>query len=65
MKANVYVVLVVMAARVLGMEEEGRGVRWRSDDGEDDRVLTFTPSYDMKTLHSRGRSPSTFYSGRV
>ncbi|KAH9542271.1 hypothetical protein CY35_14G107700 [Sphagnum magellanicum] len=51
--------------RVLGMEEEGRGVRWRSDDGEDDRVLTFTPSYDMKTLHSRGRSPSTFYSGRV
>jgi hypothetical protein len=55
----------VMVARGLDMAEDGGGARWHSDDVEDDQLLTFIPSSHMKVFHSRGRLPSTIYSGHI
>jgi len=55
----------VMVARGLDMAEDGGGARWDSDDVEDDQLLTFIPSSHMKVFHSRGRLPSTIYSGHI
>ncbi|KAH8966469.1 hypothetical protein BDL97_03G026400 [Sphagnum fallax] len=51
--------------RGLDMAEDGGGARWHSDDVEDDQLLTFIPSSHMKVFHSRGRLPSTIYSGHI
>lgn len=46
--------------------DENGGVRWRSDEGDDDSGPGHSPPTRMKALtHSQGRTRSRFYSGRV
>jgi len=46
--------------------DENGGVRWRSDEGDDDLGPGHSPPTRMKALTpSQGRTRSRFYSGRV